>query len=67
MKATNKKFKGVILLIVGIIALIYGMYYLSETTQTNLEISSDRLIFLILAFALSGVAFYFAAKFFKVM
>jgi len=65
MEAANKKFKGIVLLIVGLVALIYGMYYLSETYQTNLEMSSDRLIFLIPAFVLSGIAFSFAIKFLK--
>jgi len=61
----NKKFLGIIYFIIGFLSLIYGMYYLSETYQTNLELSYERLMFLVPSFVLSGITFYYAVKFLK--
>lgn len=63
MEKSKKVFLGVIYLIIGLISLIYGVYYLSETYQTNLEMSFERLVFIISAFVLTGITFYFGIRF----
>lgn len=63
MQATNKEFKGIILLIVGWVAVTYAMYYTPKTYQMILKTSLDTWIFIIPAFVLSIIAFTFAFMF----
>lgn len=65
MEKTKKKFLGIVYLIIGLTSLIYAIYYLTETYQFHREVTIDYLTFLIPAFLLSGIVFYYAIKFLK--
>lgn len=61
----NKQLLGIIYLIIGLTSVTYGMFYLSEMNQNNLGISLNYLVFLIPAFTLSGISFYYGVRFLK--
>ncbi len=63
MEKARKRFLAIVYFIIGPSSLIYAMYYLSETYQTNLEMSIERLVFIVPAFVLTGITFYFGIKF----
>lgn len=65
MEKAKKRFLAITYFVIGLLALIYGAYYISETYQTNIEMSIDRLVFIVPSFVLTGITFYYGIKFVK--
>lgn len=64
MNKTRKIIQGLVYFSIGIISLIYGVYYTIQLEQLDYN-SLIFMIYIIPSFVLTGITFYFGIKFLR--
>ncbi len=62
MNDTRKKLMGLVYLTIGIMSLLYGLHHTGDAYRYYDVIPPDYIIFLIPAYALCGITFFFGIK-----
>ncbi|MCE2505909.1 MAG: hypothetical protein J4F36_05475 [Nitrosopumilaceae archaeon] len=65
MNQTNKNLRGLVYFSIGIMSLIYAMYYTGEAFTYHQTIPEGYVIFLVPSFALTCITFFFGVMCFR--
>ncbi|MBI1663414.1 MAG: hypothetical protein IS860_07990 [Nitrosopumilus sp.] len=67
MNQTNKNLRGLVYFSIGIMSLIYAMYYTGEALTYHQTIPEDYVIFLVPSFALTCITIFFGVMCFRIL